>query len=484
MGKLILISMLLSLAMFQATVIMSYTLNHDPKPSDDNSPTTSVQCGDILYEDTILTDSLVCSGDGLIMGTDSISLNCNGFSVAGVNTGKGITVSSRNNVHVNDCNIRNFRTAVYLFQSKHVIIESNKLNSSHRALSVTLSDSNTVLNNVLAEEVGVDGSFNTFEGDTFNFDPGFSGEALLIESPNNTITDNVFTGSGQGRAILTTDYAVGNTFTGNTISDYYNGIIIGGGVGGLGPHENILFNNSFIDNWIGIDIDGGDLNQVYGNLVSSVDGGFGFDVSPGAGFNANNIIWDNDIYSENNIWGIDYNVYCFEGIQNRYYFEAPACGDSLNSNCIPDCSERLDDSGGFFNDDYGWPVQSHPEAIGGSLRVRPPGDGTEPVQWHVHTIEGDYMVGLWRFVLPDPEMFATNSSYTVVHKDGEALKLVDWTEPIEGWQNLGKYTFTNDPDQGVWLSDFADGYLDADAAKIISVRSITADHKDPESITP
>jgi hypothetical protein len=98
-----------------------------------------------------------------------------------------------------------------------------------------------------------------------------------------------------------------------------------------------------------------------------------------------------------------------------------------------------------------------------------PGAGEEPVLWHVHTLEGNYSLHLWRFEPQTPEMYATNAQYIINHKGGLTYKYIDWTAAENGWQMLGRFTFTDHWAQGVWLSDDADGYLIADAVKIISV---------------
>jgi len=114
------------------------------------------------------------------------------------------------------------------------------------------------------------------------------------------------------------------------------------------------------------------------------------------------------------------------------------------------------------------------------MRIHPPGDGTESVLWHVHTLEGNYRLKLWRFNPMVPEVYATNSQYYIVHRDGITIKTIDWRSPVEeGWENLGRYVFTDHESQGVWLSDAADGYLIADAVKIISTSPIGVDRRIP-----
>ena len=45
---------------------------------------TSIKCGDTITQDTVLTNDIVnCSGYGLIIGADNITLDCNGHLIEG-----------------------------------------------------------------------------------------------------------------------------------------------------------------------------------------------------------------------------------------------------------------------------------------------------------------------------------------------------------------------------------------------------------------
>lgn len=57
-------------------------------------------CGDTITTDTTLTaDLLACPGDGLIIGADNITLDCDGHKVTGTASGVvGIEVNFRSGV--------------------------------------------------------------------------------------------------------------------------------------------------------------------------------------------------------------------------------------------------------------------------------------------------------------------------------------------------------------------------------------------------
>ena len=62
----------------------------------------AIACGETITANTTLTADLVsCTGGGLIMGADSITLNCNGFTIGG--TGVGVTITNRISTVVENC---------------------------------------------------------------------------------------------------------------------------------------------------------------------------------------------------------------------------------------------------------------------------------------------------------------------------------------------------------------------------------------------
>lgn len=95
--------------------------------------------------------------------------------------------------------------------------------------------------------------------------------------------------------------------------------------------------------------------------------------------------------------------------------------------------------------------------------------------WHAHTLRGRCKLYIWRFLPIMSELAASNAKYVIEHSLGEIIKFIDWTASVRGWESLEEYIFEDHPDQGVWLSDAADGYLIADAMKIESISGAYAD---------
>jgi hypothetical protein len=93
------------------------------------------------------------------------------------------------------------------------------------------------------------------------------------------------------------------------------------------------------------------------------------------------------------------------------------------------------------------------------------------VAWRVNDVipqAGNYDVYVWKFAHPASSRMATNAHYIV--KDSNGLSnwiLKDLSTPGDEWLPLGNFSFTTSGLQGVGLSDNANGYLIADAVKLV-----------------
>src|SRR5690349_11685462 len=68
-----------------------------------------VQCGAVLTASTTLRANLTCTGDGLVIGADGITLNLGGHTVRGSGTGAGIRIDTpRQNITVKNGTVSGF----------------------------------------------------------------------------------------------------------------------------------------------------------------------------------------------------------------------------------------------------------------------------------------------------------------------------------------------------------------------------------------
>ncbi|WP_427925497.1 exo-alpha-sialidase [Streptomyces sp. cg40] len=102
---------------------------------------------------------------------------------------------------------------------------------------------------------------------------------------------------------------------------------------------------------------------------------------------------------------------------------------------------------------------------GASYRTHAAGTGTSVVRWQSDVpASGVYDVSVW---YTDYANRATNAPYTVRYAGGSAVVRVDQTGRGNRWVSLGSFPFTAGTPAVVELSDDADGYVVADAVRLI-----------------
>jgi hypothetical protein len=104
--------------------------------------------------------------------------------------------------------------------------------------------------------------------------------------------------------------------------------------------------------------------------------------------------------------------------------------------------------------------------IGNGYRFRVAGDGSNSLRWpFVGTSGGSFEVfARWT---SGPNR-ASNATYVVTSADGSKSVKVDQRTGGGVWQSLGTFRFTPGSDNGVSLSDMADGVVVADAIRFVS----------------
>ena len=107
---------------------------------------------------------------------------------------------------------------------------------------------------------------------------------------------------------------------------------------------------------------------------------------------------------------------------------------------------------------------------GVDFRYSPAGVGNDTATFRPNiTVAGDYEVFIWFGTSPEG---ATNAPYTVQHAGGATVVPVNMNGPAgEGgyWTSLGIYTFETGTSGLVQLFDDANGYVVADAIRLLQV---------------
>jgi hypothetical protein len=117
-----------------------------------------------------------------------------------------------------------------------------------------------------------------------------------------------------------------------------------------------------------------------------------------------------------------------------------------------------------------WKSKNYPDAYEGSFMYNPAGSGSNQAAWRVDNVvvPGTYDVYTWKFDHQHSGKMATNAHYKV--RDRSITTdwiLVDQSTPGDEWVYLGTYEFDQSRPQGVLLTDKADGFVIADAVKLV-----------------
>jgi parallel beta-helix repeat protein len=269
-----------------------------------------------------------------------------------------------------------------------------------------------------------------------------------------------------------------------------------------GSTENIIADNTIDNNGIiGVYIRSSEDNTIRGNTVSN-NQRKGLELNSSAVNNMiyhNNIIanveeqardngtnyWDNGYPSGGNYWddytgndnfsGPDQDIPGPDGIWD-------------NPHVIPDEGNRdyyplvepwagaevyvVDDSDPGFLVYRGTPWNSinHDYAWQGSTHFHPPGTGNNIVAWRVDGVitPGVYDAYAWKFEHAYLAFMATNAQYVVKDRNG----MSDWIyidQSVGGneWIYLGTFEFDDNSTQGIGVTDNADGFVIADAIKLV-----------------
>ena len=111
-----------------------------------------VNCGDNITNSTVLTNDLLnCSGRGLTIVADGITLDCSGHAING-NGNYGIVLDGRSSVKITNCNITRFSIGISISSSFNITL--NNITTSSNIKSLDVSNSNSKLENIFIDHDG------------------------------------------------------------------------------------------------------------------------------------------------------------------------------------------------------------------------------------------------------------------------------------------------------------------------------------------
>jgi hypothetical protein len=196
--------------------VFVYNTSHFTTFSSQETPTNITACPVTLNQSTTLTQNLQGSGTCVTIGNNSVTLNCNNFSIlydsAGIG-GDGIVIASRTNVIIENCTIRDINASgaagigINVTGSTVRLRNNNILtNGSRDNHGITLFTSTTtslIANNTISTK----GTLSNNTGILVSF------STLLNITDNTVFTNGTFNNFG----IRTDDFSENNRITNNSV---------------------------------------------------------------------------------------------------------------------------------------------------------------------------------------------------------------------------------------------------------------------------
>ena len=186
---------------------------------------SDVNCGDTLGANTTLHENLVCgAAPGLTIDTDNITLDCDGFTITGPDSGSGILLVGVSNVTVKDCHVTNFGAGFSLSSSDRNTLKDNlATDNGFTGFLLNASDGNTLKDNLATDNIGRgfvlgSGSTGNTLKDNMATDNGFRGFDLNASSDDNMLKGNV-ADDNDSAGFVVSGGSTGNTLKENTATD-------------------------------------------------------------------------------------------------------------------------------------------------------------------------------------------------------------------------------------------------------------------------
>ncbi len=107
-----------------------------------------IKCGDSITINTTLSkDILDCTNYGLIIGKDSVFLDCQGHAITGNNAVTGVYINEIEGAVVKNCRVEGFGFGIYVLKSNQSHIINNILQNNNHGAVIYKSSSNILTQN-------------------------------------------------------------------------------------------------------------------------------------------------------------------------------------------------------------------------------------------------------------------------------------------------------------------------------------------------
>jgi hypothetical protein len=171
-------------------------------PSAFAIPPTTVHCGQVITQDTKLADDLAgCTGNGLVIGSDGITLDLNGYTISGVGNVGDSEEAGVVNPGFDGVTVKNGTITLFIQMINAGVSDVTGMTIRH------------ITGEGIFGDVFVTGDGNVIEKSTFL---GSNDSALFVAGDRNVITKNLLVGNNDIAILIGRD-GTGNVITKNTI---------------------------------------------------------------------------------------------------------------------------------------------------------------------------------------------------------------------------------------------------------------------------
>jgi parallel beta-helix repeat protein len=188
---------------------------------------TSLSCGQVITESVKLSANLECSTDGVIAGADGITIDLNGFTIAGPggeSSKVGIMLANNDNVQVTGGTIMGFQAGIL-----------NTGGSDNKISKVTFTKNEIAIFNTGAKNTNIETN-NMFSNSIGMASHSSTGTTMH----QNMLTDNQLAG-------VTLVNSASNVLDFNTITGSVNGVFLDGQSTKNNVNTNTIVQNSGVD---------------------------------------------------------------------------------------------------------------------------------------------------------------------------------------------------------------------------------------------
>lgn len=285
-----------------------------------------VSCGSTIFSDTNLDSDIVNCFNGITIGSDNVTLDCQGHTIAsfGAENNFGILALGRKGVTIMNCVVTNFEAGVLIGSSSDMTVLRTVTHDNAIGFRFFASD-NSTLSSSTSQDQSIGFDIATSNSNSFSHNTAIkANEGFRISSSRNNVFDSNLASDNDSGFLLrfrsglniflsnvveNNDYGFrvsgsnnGNSFTANTAA----GNRIAGFAVLLSSNFNTFAHNKATNNALGFRIQSSTLNTFQSNVVEGNQ--IGIDIVGSSGNTIHDNFLDNALNARDDgtsVWNIE-----------------------------------------------------------------------------------------------------------------------------------------------------------------------------------